>query len=100
MGKVFVISLFYLNILVKEIIGKWWEVSIPTIQKVDWKKSISYRRGDRKLSSQGHLRTILDDELSKMFKNLKEHYGLKNNSEMLRFLIKKEHDMLRKTGKI
>lgn len=48
------------------------------------------------MNRQGHLRTILDNELLKMFKDLKDHYGLKNSSEMLRFLIKKEHDMLRK----
>jgi hypothetical protein len=35
-----------------------------------------------------------------MFEVLKEHYGLKNNSEMMRFLIKKEYDNLKKTGEL
>lgn len=47
------------------------------------------------MTSIGQLRTTLDNDLFNMFQFLKEYYGLKNNSEMLRYLIKKEYVRLK-----
>ena len=52
------------------------------------------------MTSIGQLRTTLDNDLFNMFQFLKEYYGLKNNSEMLRYLIKKEYVSLKNTENV
>lgn len=40
------------------------------------------------------VRLTLKGKLAEQFRALKDYTGLKNNSEVLRFLVKREHDKI------
>ena len=40
------------------------------------------------------VRVALKGKLAEQFKALKDHIGIKNNSEVLRFIVKREHDKI------
>ena len=72
-------------------IGKNWPSS--GVIKHDKKWLIMERQKERKQNS-SKVKVLLDGESKKMFQTIKDSYKLKDNSETMRFIIKREYDRL------
>ena len=72
-------------------IGKNWPSSGVIKHEKKW--LIMERQKERKQNS-SKVKVLLDGESKKMFQTIKDSYKLKDNSETMRFIIKREYDRL------
>jgi len=72
---------------------------LSTFNTKSVKKSDSLAR-QKDENSPPQVKVVFDGDLQKKFEAVKSHYGVRNNSDLIRLLITSKYDELKKTGEI